>query len=179
MAIKKEKKATTKKVTNKPASKKASKQLNAKALTSKKKASPKKAKKAVKKTVTRFNAKTHTKLSALADSLKMDYRSMFAKQSRLGIKASKYLENDREVLAFTKADATKIKKLTASLMTDSRMELTEVERSCKVTRSVLLRVLKNLKITPVKFRRQEDKRSVPTISKGSVPKIKKAILKSA
>jgi len=143
------------------------------------------AKKAVKKVVakkavtTRFNSKTHVKLSDLATNLKMDYRSMFAKQARLGIKASKYLESGRDVLAFTNSDAKKIRKMTASMMTDARLELSQVEGKFKVTRSVLLRVLKSLKISPIKYRRKDDKRSVPTIPKGSLSKIKKALAKSA
>jgi len=127
---------------------------------------------------TKFNPKTHVKLSDLADELKMDYRSVFAKQSRLGIKAKKYQDKDRMVLAFTKGDANKIRSKTAKFMTSKRLEVSKVQEKLKVSRQVLSKVLKALKITTVKYRRVTDKRSVPTVPASSFNKIKKALEKN-
>lgn len=128
------------------------------------------------KKIPTFNSKEYVKLSDLARELKIDYRSCFLKQQRLGILAQKCLEKDREVVCFTQANADKIRASTAPFITPSYVELSTIEKECKIVRAKMLQVLSKIAITPEKRRRfEENPRSVLTVKAILVKRIKEAV----
>lgn len=123
-----------------------------------------------------YDPKIHVKLSELANQMFMDYRSMFLKQKRLGIFSFKCLQGDREVVCFNQENADKIRASTAPFITNAHVELTKVEKECKIDRPKMLRVLSKLTIVPEKRRRHEDNpRSVLTVKANMIKRIKEAV----
>ena len=124
----------------------------------------------------KFDKKEFVKLSELAKELELDYRSLFMKQARIGIFACKTLVGDRKVVCFTKENADKIRKATAPFILKNLVELQEIEKKLKVVRPEMLKILAKLKIEPEKRRRNEKvPRSVLTVKKNTVNKIKEAV----
>lgn len=143
-----------------------------------KKAVKKTAKKVIKKVVKlpTYDPKEHVKLSDLAREMKMDYRSCFLKQKRLGVFSFKCLLLDREVVCFNLENAEKIRSSAAPFITTNHVELTKIEKECKIDRPKMLRVLAKLTIVPEKRRRFEDNpRSVLTVKSNMVKRIKEAV----
>jgi len=123
-----------------------------------------------------FDSKVHVKLADLAHELEMDYRSIFGKQAKKGIFAIKTMLNGKKVVCFDKESAQKIRECTAEWITKSHVELTQIEKQCKINRPRMLLVLQKLKIVPEKRRRHEDNpRSVLTVKAIMVKKIKQAV----
>ncbi len=125
----------------------------------------------------KFDPKRYVKLSDLAKELKADYRSIFTKQKRLGLFATKCDIDGRDVVCFKNETADKIRKSTAPFIGKNQIQIQDIEKKLKVARPDMLQVLNKLKITPEKRRQVNVKvpRSVLVVRKNAVNKIKAAV----
>ena len=128
-----------------------------------------------------FNPKKFVKLAELAREMGVNYRSIFLKQKRLAIFATKCLDKktDRLVVCFTHAQAKQIKKATAdSFNPKTHTEIRAIEKEFKLTRAKIKKVLDKLGLKPIKARKNDkagNPRSILVVKNCYVKRIKSAI----
>ena len=111
----------------------------------------------------------------IAEEQGITYQSAYVIPERRGIPSKKIKdENGKEIVAFSKKNAEKIRQAIAKPISKDRIPLVDVEKELKLNRHQLLKVLKKLHIEPTKRRREPDNRTVPTVHVKSMKKIKKA-----
>ena len=129
---------------------------------------------AKKKAVKKVAKKSYVSLAELAKQCHVKYHSIYMIPERRNL-AEKIEIAGEEVIAFSKANADKIRESIAKPMKKNLSPASKVEKALHINRYMLTKLIKQLGIKTLKLRREKDNKPVIAIPDKMIPKLKKAI----